>query len=48
MDMEQIARFFDRDKLAKFLDIELVKPQSLERSQGKAKRVIDRRQLKVE
>ena len=24
MDMEQIARFFDRDKLAKFLDIELV------------------------
>jgi len=24
MDMQQIARFFDRDKLAKFLDIELV------------------------
>ncbi len=30
------------------MSIELVKPQSLERSQGKAKRVIDRRQLKVE
>ena len=30
------------------MNIELVKPQSLERFQGKAKRVIDRRQLKVE
>jgi len=28
--------------------VELVKSQSLERSQGKAKRVIDRRQMKVE
>ncbi len=30
------------------MNVELVKPQSLERFQGKAKRVIDRRQMKVE